>query len=85
MNAIRYGEKRYLRTHQDAYADLVYEEIPFTCDRGLSDQSLKRRLQAAVLRRFPPRNGYGCDVTEVRRDAPDGGNLVLRHYHGIGD
>lgn len=83
-NVLHFGKRAYVRTHQDAYADLDYWDVPFDCDPALDDADLRNRLAWAVMKRYPAKNGFACDLHAVTRNG-DNGVATLRYYHGLGD
>jgi hypothetical protein len=89
MNALHYGQAKRLRTVQSAYSNDTYEEIPFCCDPGLTDEQVRCRVAAALHKRFRPSChagcGYSCTLDSVTRTSRTGGVATVMHYCGIGD
>lgn len=81
-NVIRFGEARWGEREQGAYGDFVLQHVPFECESGLEGEELENRLAWAVYRKFQPKNGYEARLHAVNAAA---GEIVIRHYFGIGE
>jgi len=88
-NVLHLARLTTIKTEQASYSDNVYDSIPFTCEASLTDSELGCRIGQAIHKRFPPSHfggcGYSCSLLEVNRETPTNGNIVIMHYHGIGD